>query len=206
MKRAIEALHKAYVTPRTEEEARAKRLEAHDAPSLRALAKRFGVAFAEANRAATDEHWELERRAKAALAWKRRSHPDAPEDEAGFTRHVADRMFGHLPEPYAEAVARSIWWRALSCLAQWRAVCAEDAERAAHAAAPTWRRELSDRRSRLEEHVYAAGNGALASIEALEALLRRRVAASDLVPVADAVLSAVGGLRGAACRISRERA
>jgi hypothetical protein len=128
----LTALHAAFVAPRPPDK--------EDGPSLRALARTFGIPPVDAERAATLGHWCVERDAAEAAEWLDRAYPGAPRDEEGFIRYILSSGTCGLHDPRKDpelfdvsvAMARSLWWRAVSHIAKWEAFQGEQRARVEH--------------------------------------------------------------------------
>ena len=143
--KAIERLHAAYLEAKIDPELGTARV-------LRALAKRFGIPFADADRAATLGRWELEREARRSEAWQREYGGGArTEDE--YVRFCVEQHYSHLtadgPEGarLAAAHGRDTWRRAMGLALQWRADVELRAAKEDYDAIEAVRREMAAKRS-----------------------------------------------------------
>jgi len=151
----IERLHAAYLEAKLDPDAGIAR-------ALRVLAKRFGVPFSEADRAATVDGWEMERRARKALAWHREFGRGARTEEeflersaapgGGFSHLAADGMEGVR---LAHAHARDIWRRAMGPALEWEAACLLDEAREDYDAIQAVRKPLEAKRRERRAAGYA---------------------------------------------------
>ncbi len=88
-----------------------------EAPSLRELARTFGIPFREVDRRATIGHWQEERDATEVRCWMANHGGGATTEEEFRERHTA-RMYAHVagtPEGdrWIRALARRSWaWHA----------------------------------------------------------------------------------------------
>jgi hypothetical protein len=140
----IERLHAAYLEAKIDPDAGIARV-------LRGLAKRHGVPFSEADRAASVDGWEIERRGRKALAWHRQCARGA-ETEEDFVRLYVQETYAHLvangPEgvKLAAAFARDVWRRAMGPALEWRAAVELDEARAEYDAIEAARKKIAEQR------------------------------------------------------------
>lgn len=153
-KAAIGRLHAAYLEAAIDPDTGIARV-------LRALAKRFGIPFAEADRAATLGHWEMERRNERAMRWHRQ-YGGGAKTEADFVGFYVREHYAHLTaagpegERLATAHARDIWVRAMGPALEWRAAVELDEAREAYDAIEEVRRTLNTKRHTAERERRAA--------------------------------------------------
>jgi hypothetical protein len=120
-------MHAAFTAPR-----RNGSVDIEDPPTLRELARTFGVPFAQADERAFHGRWELERAANEARAWLAR-YGGGAATEAEFLERYGEGTFGHVarkgPEAarWVKAKARRIWVDLSADLERWEAFLEERA-------------------------------------------------------------------------------
>jgi hypothetical protein len=128
----MERLHREFVTPHKNDE------NELIVPSLRRLARRFGVPYADARQEDALECWELELKANNARRWYESHGMGARSVEEFAGLHAANTNAHLLFEGSAEgrelafAFGREIWLRVMPPVAEWEAHVALQKARQKH--------------------------------------------------------------------------
>lgn len=125
-----ELLHGAFVTPQ-------KPGAFEDPPTLRELARTFGVPFQEADRREALGNWEEEREANRSREWLK-TYGGSATTEAEFLdcwgsdMHLPLRRDGPEGERLARAMAHRVWVKVQASIALWEAIVEQESAREAY--------------------------------------------------------------------------